>query len=524
MEAPHLFSGSSVIILMKIFTAAQIRACDAFTIQEEAISSWELMERAATRCYEWIAEHYARHTPILVVCGMGNNGGDGLALTRILLQEGFPARAVVLQHTEQFSPDATRNFTLLHQLAPGNLQMLSPGMFVTELPQNILIVDALFGTGLNRPLEGWPADFVRELNELENEKVAIDIPSGMPSDSLPAPGTAVVQARHTLSFQLYKRSFLHREAAALTGRVHLLDIALSQKYITATHSQYQTIDREVIRALYRPRDPFGHKGTYGKAILTGGSYGRTGAIVLSVRAALRSGAGLVWCQAPEDCYTIAQTANPEAMFRSCGQAHATHIPGEEPQAVYGIGPGLGQHPDTARALLQFLERHQSPLVLDADALNILAEKEAHLHLLPPGSVITPHPKEFERLFGSARDSMYQVEIGRAKAMKYNIFIVLKGHHTAVLSPSGECWYNTTGNAGMATGGSGDVLTGILTALLAQGYGSRDAALMGVYLHGLAGDLAAAERSQEALIAGDIPEYLGKAFLLLRQDADEGYKM
>lgn len=498
---------------MKIFTAAQIKACDAFTLQEQNITSLELMERAARACFEWIYKNYALDTPVLVVCGMGNNGGDGLAITRILLQEGFSARAVVLKHTEQFSPDASQNFTLLHHLAPDNVQILTEGMFITELPENILIIDCLFGTGLNRPLEGWPAEFVKEINELSNDKIAVDIPGGLPSDSLPAKDAAAIKAKHTLSFQFYKRSFLHKEAEIFTGNIHILNIELSKKFTATTHSQYNTIDHEVIKNIYQPRNQFGHKGTYGKAVLIGGSYGKIGAIALSTKAALRSGSGLVFTQAPQCGYKILQTSNPEAMYISGGKDFIEQIDVED-KATIGIGPGLGQQPETKKALLSFLEHYNEPVVLDADALNILAEKENYLHLLTPDTILTPHPKEFERLFGAAKDSMFQVEIGRAKAMKYNIFIVLKGHHTAVLTPSGECWYNTTGNAGMATGGTGDVLTGILTSLLAQGYSAKNAALLGVYLHGLAGDLAAAEISQEALIAGDIPDYLGKAFLQL----------
>ena len=496
---------------MKIFTAAQIKACDAFTIQEQNITSQDLMERAAHACFEWVYKNYSRDIPVLVVCGMGNNGGDGLALTRILLQEGFSAKAVVLKHTEQFSPDATQNFTLLHHLAPDNVQILTEGMFITELPENVLLIDCLFGTGLNRPLEGWPAEFVREINELKNDKIAIDIPSGLPSDSLPAKDAAVIEAKHTLSFQFYKRSFLHQEAKVFTGHIHILDIGLSEKFTATTHSQYNTIDHEVIKSIYQPRNSFGHKGTYGKAMLIGGSYGKIGAIALSTKAALRSGAGLVFAQAPQCGYEILQASNPEAMFIPGGKDFIEQIDVED-KATVGIGPGFGRQPETKTALLSFLEQYNEPVVLDADALNILSEKEDYLHLLTADTILTPHPKEFERLFGTAKDSMYQVEIGRAKAMKYNIFIVLKGHHTAVLTPAGECWYNTTGNAGMATGGSGDVLTGIITSLLAQGYPAKSAALLGVYLHGLAGDLAARDLSQEALIAGDIPDYLGKAFL------------
>lgn len=500
---------------MKIFSSSQIKACDAFTIQKEGITSAALMERAADACYQWISTHYAIDKPLLVVCGMGNNGGDGLALTRILLQNGFSAKAVILKSGAQFSADASHHLALLHHLAPDNIRILEEGMFVTELADDILIVDALFGTGLNRPLEGWPAAFVKELNELPNEKIAIDIPSGLPADSLPEPGTAVIHAAHTLSFQFYKRSFLHQESARHTGRLHLLDIGLSEQFTEATHSQYQAIDFEAALKIYRPRNPSAHKGTYGKAVLIGGSYGKMGAIALSTEAALRSGAGLVFTHAPECGYNILQTLHPEAMFVPGGKKITEHITVDLEQASIGIGPGLGKAAETANALIYFIDECKKSLVLDADALNILAGHQDSLHLLPADSILTPHPREFERLFGKTNNSMLQTELARAKAMKHNIFIILKGHHTAVITPSGECWYNTTGNAGMATGGSGDVLTGILTSLLAQGYPSKEAALLGVYLHGMAGDIAAAELSEEALIAGDIPAYLGKAFLKLR---------
>lgn len=502
---------------MKIFTARQIRECDAFTIQEEGITSVDLMERAANACASWVFQHYHTGTPVLVVCGMGNNGGDGLALTRILLQQGYSAKAVVLRHSDHFTPDAAHNLTLLHQLMPDHISILEQGQFVTELPEDILLIDALFGTGLNRPLEGWPAAFVNELNELPNTIIAIDTPSGLPADSLPEPGAAIIRARFTLSFQFYKRCFLHRETAVYTGTVHLLDIGLSNHFIEHTHTQYLVTDAAVAAGIYKPRDPFGHKGTFGKVQLAGGSYGKMGAIALSTRAALKSGAGLVFTAAPASGNTILQVLNPEAMFIGAGQDVIDHIPVED-KATLGIGPGMGQAPETTAALLALIRSAKDPLVLDADALNILASEKNVLHLLPAHTIITPHPKEFERLFGKANDSMFQLELARSNAMKYNICIVLKGHHTAVVLPTGACWYNINGNAGMATGGSGDVLTGIITALLAQGYVPADAARLGVFLHGKAGDLAAAASGQEALIAGDLTHWLGAAFQSLSQPA------
>jgi NAD(P)H-hydrate epimerase len=501
-------------LFMKIFTAAQIKAFDQFTMQEQHLSSTALMERAAGKCFQWISKHYPSEKAILVLCGMGNNGGDGLAITRMLLQEGYSAKAVVLKHRETFSDDASHNLTQLHHIDPDAIQILNEGEFVTGIPENVLIVDAIFGTGLNRALEGWPAQFTEEINELPNEIIAIDLPSGLPSDMIPTQHAIVIKARHTLCFQTYKRSLLHPETSKFSGEVHLLDIGLSKKFARETHSQYYTIDIETIKTIYKPRNDFGHKGTYGKALLIGGSYGKIGAITLSTKAALRTGAGLVFTMAPSCDNIVLQSNAGEAMFINAGEDFIEHITTDIAMSAIGIGPGMGQESATEQAFLDFIESNDQPLIIDADALNLLSKNDDHLYKLRPETILTPHPKEFERLFGAAADSMYQIEIGRAKAMKHNIYIVLKGHHTAVLTPSGECWYNTTGNSGMATGGSGDVLTGIITSLRAQGYSAKDAAIFGVYIHGLAGDLAAKTLSKEALIAGDIVDHLGKAFLTL----------
>lgn len=499
---------------MKIFTSSQMRDFDRFTLREQHIGSVTLMERAAAKCFRWISKRYPIHKAILVLCGMGNNGGDGLAVTRMLLQEGYAAKAVILKHRATFSADASHNLTALHQIDPDAIQVLSEGEFISGIPDNILIIDAIFGSGLNRALEGWTAQFIREINELEHEVISIDLPSGLPSDMIPGTDAIVMKAAHTLCFQTYKRSLLHPETSKYAGEVHILDIGLSKKFATETHSQYHTTDFETIRNIYKPRNDFGHKGTFGKALLIGGSYGKIGAITLSTNAALRTGAGLVFSLAPACGNLILQSNAPEAMFINGGEDFMENIVTDIEMSAIGIGPGLGQEPATEKAFLNFIETNDKPLVIDADALNLLSKNDDYIYKLRPETILTPHPKEFERLFGSSADSMYQIEIGRAKAMKHNVFIVLKGHHTAVLTPSGECWYNTTGNAGMATGGSGDVLTGIITSLLAQGYSSEEAAIMGVYLHGLAGDLAAKELSKEAMIAGDIIHYLGKAFLKL----------
>ncbi len=499
---------------MKIFTAAQIRACDAYTIQAEAIRSDELMERAANKCFGWIKEHFNKETLFVVLCGTGNNGGDGLAIARQLHQRGFGVKAFLLQFSKELSADCKTNLLRLQSMSKDLVSIVATDTFITDIPGNIVIIDAILGTGLNRPAEGWVASFITHINQLPNRKIAIDIPSGLPADILPDHDSAILKVQDTLSFQFYKRSFLHPESAKSAGRIHILDIGLDKTFINATQSQYKTIDEQDITAIYRPRDPFGHKGTFGNVLMIGGSYGKMGAITLSAKTALRSGAGLVTALIPGFGYHILQTAVPEVMCRTSGEQVIEKIDGWEKMSATGIGPGMDTDAKTAHAFATFIDACKKPIVIDADALNIIAKQPELLAKLPKGSILTPHPREFARLFGENTNTMIQLDHARIQAIRYNIVIVLKGHHTAVITPEGECWYNMTGNAGMATGGSGDVLTGVITGLLAQGYTSNDAALLGVYLHGLAGDIAAKECSQEAMIASDIISSLGAAFLSL----------
>lgn len=496
---------------MKIFSAAQIRACDAYTIHAKHMASIDLMERAANKCVSWLIENFTKETLFVVLCGPGNNGGDGLAITRLLHREGYGVKSFLLQVSDKLSHDCQVNMERLQMIDNSLISMLNPGTFITDIPANIVVIDAILGTGLTRPPQDWLADFINEINHLPNKKIAIDIPSGLPADNISEKGTAIVKADHTLSFQFYKRSFLHAETGPYVGDVHILDIGLDATFINSTHTHFRTIDRDTVLSVYRKRDPFAHKGTYGNALLVGGSYGKVGAMVLATKAALRAGTGLATALLPQCGYSILQTAVPEALCRVNGTVHLTEINDWEEVQAIGIGPGMDTNETTAKALAHFIDICKTPLVIDADALNMLSAHHDLLGKIPAESILTPHPKEFTRLFGESPDSMLQLENARTHAMRYNVYIVLKGHHTVVATPEGECWYNMTGNPGMATGGSGDVLTGIITGLMAQGYKSNEAAMMGVYLHGLAGDIAATVLSQESMIAGDIIDYLGKAF-------------
>lgn len=496
---------------MKIFSASQIRACDAYTIHASKIKSYDLMETAATACVSWLEERMPAGTLYIVLCGPGNNGGDGLAITRLLRRRGYGAKAFLLPFSDVLSPDCQLNADRLTKDGEDALNILKADTYVTDVPDNVVVIDALLGTGLNRAAEGWVAQFIEHINELPNLKIAIDIPSGMPADNIPAVDALILKADHTLSFEFYKRAFLHKETGVYAGDIHLLNIGLSKTFIKSTQSNYHVLDRKEITPIYKQRDLFSHKGDYGSAYLVGGSYGMMGAVVLATKAALRAGAGRVKALVPEKGMDIMQSSVPEAMCGVSGETCISKVKDWDIATAVGIGPGIGTSESTQRAFAEFIDKYKEPVVIDADGLNIMAKQQELLHKIPAESILTPHPKEFERIFGKSANSMQQLELARTQSMRYNIYIVLKGHYTSIVTPEGACWYNTSGNAGMATGGSGDILTGILTGLLAQGYEPEEAVKLGVYLHGLAGDIGAEQCSQDALIATDIINNIGAAY-------------
>ncbi|MBV7529383.1 NAD(P)H-hydrate dehydratase [Chitinophaga sp. sic0106] len=500
---------------MKIFSAAQIREADAYTIEHEPVSSLDLMERAAAACTDWITDHFTPAHPVYIICGKGNNGGDGLAITRQLLEKGYEANAWLL--TGHASPDNLANQERLEQRYPGHIHPLNDLQGFPIPAADGIIVDALFGTGLNKPVAGWMAGVIHRINDLRmcHTVVSVDIPSGLQADNSSL-HTPVVQAHHTLSFETYKLAFLLPENAVFGGEIHVLPIGLHQDYLTQTPVRFHLSDADTIRTIYQPRNPFGHKGTYGHALIIAGSYGKIGAALLATRACLRAGVGLLTCHVPGCGYDIMQLGEPAAMcITDSEMQHSTHFHLDAAQAKYnciGIGPGLGTHQQTALALEKLLESYPLPMVIDADALNIISVYPYLLYKIPKGSMLTPHPKEFERLFGATANQFERLDLLSRKSMETGLYILLKGRYSTIACPDGSLYFNPTGNAGMATGGSGDVLTGILTAMLAQGYTPKAAIILGVWLHGYAGDLAAASLSQEAMTASDIIHHLGDAFL------------
>lgn len=496
---------------MKLFTAAQIRDWDQFTILNEPVSSLDLMERAATACSDWLDEKFPDAPGFSIWCGKGNNGGDGLAIARLLSEKGFPVIVSILEFGHPGTDDFQQNLSRLHAYPEVSIQFIQQVESLHSIPGDYILVDALFGSGLNRTPEGLAAAMISHLNNAGNTIVAIDLPSGLFTDTVTEGLT--IQAGYTLSFQCYKTAFLLPESEKACGQVEILDIGLHTGFINQTSSTFELTDDQVAHHLYKPRNPHAHKGIFGHALLIAGSRGKMGAAVLAAKACLRSGAGLLTTVIPGHGNTIIQTALPEAMtIQDPDDDRLTTLPDLYSYSAIGIGPGIGQDESTAAMLETLLRNTRKPLVLDADALNILSAHADWISLIPEGSVLTPHPKEFERLAGKTTNSLARFEKALELAVTRKIVIIVKGHHSFIATPGGKGWFNSTGNPGMATAGSGDVLTGIITGLMAQGYTAEEAAVLGCWLHGKAGDLAAAATGQDAMIARDIIEQLGRAFI------------
>lgn len=494
---------------MKILSAPQIKECDQTTIRT-GISSIQLMEKAANACASWIVNNMKNIKKVQVFCGKGNNGGDGFAVARLLYEKAIDVEVYIDRDKQDFSEDAKINYKKIRKNSGIVFKYFSE--FLPDNNENSLIIDALFGYGLNRNLSGRVKAVVDQLNSSRQPKLAIDIPSGLYADKMTDDNSTVFKADITLTFQFYKRSFMHPETGRFCGTIELLDIGLDQQFIDDAKTDFFVADRQMIRSIYQPRADFSNKGTFGKSILVGGSYGKMGSVLMSTLAALRTGSGLTFTMAPDCGYGILQSQVPEAMFVNSGDNYIDKLDIQE-KSVYGIGPGLGKEKLTQQALFDFLKSYKNPVVLDADALNILAESKKQ-NLIPENSVITPHPLEFERLFGKTHDSFERLDLAKKKAKEHQIYIVLKDHHTAVVTPQGLVFYNITGNSGMAKGGSGDVLTGILTSLISQKYEPESACILGVWLHGMAGDLAAEQFSKEAMLPTDLIHKIADVFKLL----------
>jgi len=496
---------------MKLLSPQQIHEWDNYTIEHEPVASVQLMERAARRCTDFILEQDLANKTIRIFCGKGNNGGDGLAIARQLIDAGLQPLVYILEFGAKGTDDFQVNLQRLHALT-ADIFFIQADSFFPEINTDDIVIDALFGSGLNRPLQDLSAALVYHINDAKAMVIAIDVPSGMFIDKS-SKGNAVVCAAHTLTFQSPKLCFLVAENAAFFGALHVLDIGLANEFI-----QHITTDTLITAALvaanHKPRSAFAHKGTYGHALLMAGSKGKMGAAIMAAHACLRNGAGLVSLYTDEDYFTAVHTALPEAMCISRNEDLDVSV-----YKTIGAGPGCGTDEYTAAKLATILKQYHKPMLLDADALTVLSKHPDLLSLIPESSVLTPHPKEFERLFGKTDNDFERIEKAKTLSKQYPFIIVLKGHHT-LIAYKGEGWFNTTGNAGMAKGGSGDVLSGMITALLAQAYNPLVAAVSGVYLHGLAADIAAQHVAEESMLATDIIAHISDAILSLDETSAE----
>ncbi|NND77623.1 MAG: NAD(P)H-hydrate dehydratase [Flavobacteriales bacterium] len=501
---------------MKILSAEQIRAADAYTIENEPIASIDLMERASQACEVWIKKYVDRKTHIHVFCGKGNNGGDGLAITRLLHEEGYRVNCHIIHFIEFGSKDFNTNKERLYKngIEWNDIHKLED---IPILGTNDLIIDAIFGSGLNRPAEGIASEVIKAMNASGVMILSIDIPSGMYCDDNSANlGNSIVKATHTLTFQVPKLALLLPENSEYSSQWHLLDIGLDKQFISeqATNNLYTT--KEYVLALIGSREKFSHKGSHGHVFLVSGTKGKMGATILSARACLRSGVGLLTVHSPNCGYEILQESVPEAMVDlNVGDEHLKGSCKVEKRTV-GIGPGIGTNEETAKFLEQLLDQCRSPIVIDADALNLLSSHLEFLSKVPENSILTPHPGEFKGLVGAFQNDTDKLKMLRSFCADHKVIMVLKGAHTAICEPSGIIHFNSTGNPGMATGGSGDVLTGIITGLLAQGQAPINAAILGVYIHGLSGDLAVKETGERSLVAGDLVQHIAHAYLELER--------
>ena len=499
---------------MKIFTADQIKLADAYTIKNEPVSSTGLMERAAASCAQWIKDHYQFKKEFIIYCGTGNNGGDGLVIARQLLQANYPVKTIIVKTGSNRSADFSINYERLKETDNSLISEINSPGEISEPPRDAIIIDAILGSGLTRPVEGLIEAVVTSINKWGNEIISIDTPTGLFLDKSSAEfGKKIIHANYTLTFQLPRLSFLFPENSNFIGNAYILNIGLSKDFIEQEKTANYFITNYEIKSFFKKRNKFSHKGNYGHALIIAGSKGKMGAAVLSTRSCLRAGAGLVTAHVPGTGNDIMQIAVPEAMTEadSFENSISDSVMLDKYTAV-GIGPGIGTSAETTQALKLIIQDWNNPIVFDADAINIISENKTWLAFIPAHSVFTPHPKEFERLTEKATNDFHRHDLQKRFSEKYNCYVVLKGAYTCITCPDGTSYFNSTGNPGMATAGSGDVLTGIITSLLAQGFSPKNAAIAGVYLHGLAGDIAASEKGEAAMIASDIIENLGSAYL------------
>lgn len=498
---------------MKILSSTEIKSADAYTLVHEPIASVDLMERAAVACFRWISHRFDLSHSFKIFCGTGNNGGDGLAIARLMTQANYVVDVFVVLYNDKKSDDFKINEQRLGRQSHRTMNVVKDDSDLPVLQKKDVVIDAIFGTGLNKPAEGLAAVCIRHINNSASIVIAIDMPSGLFADASVDHDTAIIKATHTLSFQVPKLAFLFSENDRYVGNWKILDIGLNEDYIDQLPSNQFLIDLKMVKSFLKTRKKFSHKGIFGHALLIAGSYGKIGAAVLAARSCLRTGTGLLTVHIPQCGYQVIQTSVPEAMVQTDDdESVLSSLISTDKFTAVGIGCGIGTEEKTRKAFTSLLSATKIPMVLDADAINILGNNKELLSLLPHNTILTPHPKEFERITEKAANDFHRHQVQLNFVLKYKVYVVLKGAHSCIACPDGSVYFNNTGNPGMAKGGSGDALTGIILSLLAQHYSPKEACILGVYVHGLAGDIAAKKMSMQSMIPSDLIENLGEAFI------------
>lgn len=503
---------------MKILSVEQIRAADAYTIQHEPIASIDLMERASRAFVNWFCENFETgNFKVKIFCGLGDNGGDGLAIARMLQPLGYDLDVFVVKYSDKTSENFQINLNRLERQL--TINYIDNEQFTLDFAENDIIIDTLLGSGLTRSTEGLLEYIVKQINKSEAPIISVDMPSGLFADKTNNLTDIIIKSTHTVAFQLPKLAFMLPQNAEFVGDWHVVDISLHKDFIQETETQFFYSTPKEAEKLIKPRKKFSHKGTFGHALLIAGSHGMMGAAVLSARACMRSGVGKLTVHSVKSGLPIMQTLLPEAIYWEAWNNKSVdfiatdfHVDefSNHFQAV-GVGPGIGVHGSIRTSLEKLCEICQNlaiPMVLDADALNNFSTEKGYLGIkkIPENSILTPHPKEFKSLIDKSwKDDYEKLEFLQEFSVRNKLIVCLKGANTAVAFPDGTIHFNSSGNAGMATAGSGDVLTGIITALLAQGYTPQEAAILGVYQHGVAGDRAAEKFGMTSMMASDIVE-------------------
>jgi len=506
---------------MKIFSREQIYEGDKITVEKQKITSADLMERAGTQIFNWMnTRMQGAQVPIHVFCGIGNNGGDGLVLSRHLITHGYNVKTYIVNCSEKRSKDFLINYDRIKNVTKDWPTLLTCIEEFPEIGQDDIIVDAIFGIGLNRPADDWVKALFQHFKKSKAFTLSIDIPSGLYADKIPEDEDNVVWAGYTLSFVSPKLVFFLPDTAKYSIQWEVLHIDIDPEFLFNTPTEADLIGKHEVLPMYKPREKYAHKGQFGHSLIIGGSYGKIGAVTLASRAALSAGAGLVTAYVPKCGYEILQTAFPEAMVVTDeNETFISQIDFKVEASVIAFGVGVGTNIKTIEAFEAFLKTNKKPLVIDADGVNILAKKKSLIKNLPEQTVITPHPKELKRLIGSWKDDFDKLEKVKSFSKKHGLILVIKGANTITVFRD-RLYVNATGNPGLATAGSGDVLTGIITGLISQGYNPLAATIFGVYLHGKSADIAVEDVGHQSLIASHVITYLGKAYLDLISQPEE----